>query len=258
MSAKREKEQTNPETLIGEKFGKLTIEQLAGKNNRGYLVECLCECGNRRVFAIKDLRSGNNKSCGCLAYKHGKTRTRIYRAWSNMKKRCNNEQHKDYRNYGGRGIKYCEKWETFDGFYDDMGEEYADNLTIDRIDVNGDYTKANCRWITVKEQGNNKRNTRYFEYKGEILTLTDIADKYGVKYKLMKDRINTLGWSIEQAVEEPKVVKETITFNGVTKEIGEFAKERGMTYHQLKKRLMRGWTIERALTQPLRKSPKRK
>lgn len=237
--------------MIGLQFGNLTVLGEAGKNKRGILFECICSCGNKRVFPGKDLRSGNNKSCGCLLKKHGMARTKIYMSWQNMKKRCNNETHKDFKNYGGRGISYCEKWETFEGFYEDMKSGYSDNLTLDRIDVNSNYNKDNCRWVTCKEQSNNKRNNHFVQYNGETLTLSEMAEKYKVDFELFRHRINK-GWPIEKALFE-KVEYETITFNGETKTVTEFAKEIGMTYYQLKKRLMRGWTVERALTQPLRK-----
>ena len=237
--------------MIGKKFGKLTVLKETGKNNRGILFLCSCECGKEKVFPGKDLRSGNNKSCGCLTKTHGLTGTKMYRAWQNMKKRCDNEENTDYKNYGGRGIKYCEKWESFEGFYEDMNSGYSEELTLDRIDVNGPYCKDNCRWITTREQNNNRRSNRIVEYKGDALTVAKMAEKYNVDYELFRHRISS-GWDVERALFE-KSELETLTYNGETKTVGQFAKERGMTYYQLEKRLMRGCTIERALEQPLRK-----
>jgi hypothetical protein len=237
--------------MIGVIFGNLTVLGEVGKNKRGILFECICKCGNKRVFPGKDLRSGNNKSCGCLLKKHGMSSTRIYISWQNMKKRCNDPNYKDFKNYGGRGIKYCEKWETFEGFYEDMKEGYEDSLTLDRINVDGDYTLDNCRWVTLKEQSNNKRNNHFLEYNGEVLTLSQMANKYNIDFELFRHRIKK-GWSVEKALSN-KTELEVISFKGEIKTVSEFAKEYGMTYHQLKKRLMRNWTVERALTQPLRK-----
>jgi hypothetical protein len=237
--------------MIGKKFGKLTAVKIIGKNERGPLIECMCDCGNDFTVAAKELRSGNNKSCGCLVLTHGMAGTRPYRIWQNIKKRCNNPKNPDYKRYGGRGIKYEQKWETFNGFWEDMQNGYEDSLTIDRIDVNQGYSKGNCRWVDKKKQANNTRSNHTIEYNGDILKLSEMAEKYNADYELFRHRIMN-GWDVERALFE-KIELETITLDGVTKTVVDFAEEKGMTYHQLKKRLMRGWTVERALTQPLRK-----
>ncbi|WP_093335135.1 hypothetical protein [Salibacterium halotolerans] len=238
------------EVAKGEVFGKLKVIEFTKTSNRGPLYKCLCRCGNHREFAGKDLRNGNNKSCGCLTQSHGMTGSRPYRVWSNMKKRCNNEMNPDYPRYGGRGITYCPKWETFEGFWEDMKDGYRSDLTLDRIDVNGNYIKENCRWINRKKQNNNRRNNNLYEYKGETLTLPDICEKYGYDYSIIRARVQS-GMTIDEAFRFENE-KEEITYNGETKTVSEFARDNDMTYHQLKKRLMRGWTVERAIEQPLR------
>lgn len=240
--------------IIGQKFGLLTAVEIVGKSRRGPLVKCVCECGGTKTVAQKELRSGNNKSCGCLHKKHGLTGSRIYQAWGNMKKRCNDPTNKSYVNYGGRGISYDKRWESFENFYEDMKDGYADDLTLDRIDVNKDYSKDNCRWVDMKTQGNNKTDNHLVTYNGETLTLSEMARKHGITVDLFKSRLYK-GWSVKDALETP-VYREEITYNGITKTVAEWAKEYGMTYHQLKKRLMRGWSVERAITQPLRKRSK--
>jgi hypothetical protein len=241
--------------IIGQKFGLLTAVEVVGKNRRGPLIKCQCDCGGLKTVNAKDLRNGNNKSCGCLHKKHGLTRTRPYLSWQNMKKRCDYPSHKSYKNYGGRGITYCDKWETFDGFWEDMKDGYADHLTLDRIDVDGNYTKENCRWADKGTQANNTTTNSMITFDGETLTEADFARKYNLDYELFRHRLQK-GWTIERAM-EPAKQKELLTYEGTTKTVTEWAEEKGMTYHQLKKRLMRGWSTEKALNQPLRKAPKK-
>ena len=232
---------------VGEVYGKLKVESIDGKN-----ALCLCECGNRRLFPFHALVRGNNKSCGCL--NHGMAGTRIYVSWTNMKRRCNDSKNKLYHNYGGRGITYHPDWEYFKNFYRDMKDGYDDDLTLDRIDVDGNYCKENCKWSSFEEQMNNMTTSRFVTYKGETLTVSQMARKYGLKPDFVKGRLYS-GWSIEDAIEKP-VEYEEITYKGVTKTVSDWATEIGFTYHQLKKRLMRGWTVERAIEQPLGKRVK--
>lgn len=117
--------------------------------------------------------------------------------WRKMKSRCDNPNQSNYHNYGGRGITYCEKWETYEGFLDDMGEK-PDSLSLDRIDNNGDYSKENCRWATTKEQASNRRDSILF--KGE--TAKDASIRLGGGYNLVRQRIVDLDWPIERAFTE--------------------------------------------------------
>ncbi|AEY66352.1 hypothetical protein [Clostridium sp. BNL1100] len=244
--------------LEGQKYGILTVVKGLGRGKKEYEWLCKCECGNETISKTSYLRSGHKTSCGCLRgrsnYKHGLSQSPLRNVHANMKKRCNNPKNKSFKNYGGRGITYCEKWETFEGFLDDMLDDYKKGLTLDRIDVNGNYNKENCRWVDKKTQANNTTANRHITYKGETLTVSQTADKYGIDYELFRHRLKK-GLAIDEAL-KPISAVESVTYNGETKTVAEWARLRGMTYYQLKKRLMRGWDIDRALTQPLRKRDK--
>jgi hypothetical protein len=237
---------------VGDVYYDLTITEVI-KRNRGYSVVCKCKCGNVLKLYANQVLSGMNKSCGCRHKKHGMFGTRIYGIWAAMKARCDKSYTTFYDRYGGRGITYCEKWKTFEGFYEDMKDGYSDDLTLDRIDVDGNYEKNNCRWANTKTQMNNTSTNHRIEYEGKVYTLSEFAEEKGLDYKLFSSRI-LRGYSVEKAMQP--VMKEKIEYKGETKYIVDFAKEYSLTYTQLKRRLMWGWDIERALTQPLRKSPK--
>lgn len=161
--------------MIGKRFGRLTvIEESSIRKNATIYWICKCDCGTVTVpLNGTSLRNGTTKSCGCLSvdrllernHVHGmcKPRTRLYTIWDNMKQRCGNSNRKEFKNYGGRGITVCDEWKnSFQAFYEwSIANGYADDLTIDREDVNGNYEPSNCRWVTLQEQQKNRRNNTH-------------------------------------------------------------------------------------------------
>lgn len=150
----------------------------------------------------------------CKAFKtHGLSHTRLYRIWHSMYCRCYYKSTNGYKNYGGKGIKVCEEWKHSQGFMKfynwAIQNGYEENLTLDRINVNGNYEPNNCRWITVKEQCNNKTNNRIFEYNGVKYNLTQLCNKYNINIVTFSDRIKS-GMSIEEALHKPIIKKRRI------------------------------------------------
>lgn len=197
--------------LSGMRFGRLTV--VARDNSVRHKTKwfCLCDCGNTISVYAYSLKNGNTKSCGCLQRQvasvlnttHGaSSNSRLYSIWLNMKNRCFNIHHRDYCRYGGRGISVCQEWaDSFVVFRDwSMSNGYDDTKTIDRIDNNQNYTPSNCRWTTPTVQANNKRNNHLLEYNGEIRTISEWAKELNIRPGVIFDRINRLGWSIEDAL----------------------------------------------------------
>lgn len=234
----------------GDRFGKLVVINIFDSRKKGYFkYECACDCGNVKTFEPNQLLRGR-KSCGCLRRTHNMSGTRIYNIWFKMKKRCDDKNTFGYEHYGGRGITYDMKWSTFEGFYEDMKKGYSDSLSIDRIDVNGNYCKSNCRWADDYTQMNNTTRNTYVTYEGETLSAAEMSRKYKLNYRLFRSRLEK-GMSVEDAM-KPAQKKEELFYKGEKKTVAEWAFDYGMTYHQLKKRLMSGWDIERALNQSIR------
>lgn len=191
--------------LTGKRFGRLTVIEESGRKNGGVVWRCKCDCGNEVCVRSNTLRRGRTVSCGCYnrerATKHGMGRTRLHGIWSNIRYRCGNLNNSRASDYGGRGIKVCDEWaNSFEAFRDwALANGYRDDLTIDRIDVNGDYEPSNCRWATLREQGRNKRNNVWLTCNGETHILTDWAKLTNQpKSRLWKRK--RLGWSDREII----------------------------------------------------------
>ena len=206
--------------LTGQRFGRLLVIRRDESRKKAAYWLCKCDCGNEKVVQGCHLRSGATVSCGCFhdesarkcKTKHGMSYSRLYRTWESMRDRCSRENQKGYVNYGGRGISVCPEWrDSFEAFYEwAMATGYRDDLTLDRIEVNGNYEPSNCRWIKNKDQQNNRRNNRFLTFNGKTQTIAQWAEEIGVEWWVIYDRLKN-GWSIERTLTEPLHVKNSQT-----------------------------------------------
>ena len=195
--------------LTGRRFGRLTVIGAAPSRGKRTYWKCLCDCGNTREIHAYNLVRGATKSCGCLnnekriarSKTHGQTKTRLHRTWCHIKGRCLCKTDAAYKNYGGRGITICDEWRnSFEAFRDwAIAAGYTEQLTIDRIDPNGNYSPENCRWVDMKVQNRNKRNNLVF--KGKCLAVW--CEELGISSALVEARYRRLGWPLEKAIFTP-------------------------------------------------------
>ena len=193
----------------GEKYGRLTVIENHHPKDE---VVCRCECGNIKVARATNVFYGGTRSCGCLSKEgnnliHGDgrkgNRKRLYTIWKSMRERCTTPSQNRYKNYGGKGIKVCSEWDDYSVFKEwALNNGYSDELSIDRIDVNGDYCPENCRWATVKQQNNNRRSNHYLIIDGIKKTATEWSEISGIKPATIIARHNR-GWSDKDAVFKP-------------------------------------------------------
>lgn len=204
----------NVKDITGKKFGRLTVLGISHKGERRkYFWKCRCDCGNEIIAEGSNLKSGNTKSCGCLnterrisrQKKHGMFGTRIYGIWNGMHMRCEDKNIPLYERYGAKGISVCKEWKKFENFYNwSIENGYRDDLTIDRIDYNGNYEPSNCRWVDNITQANNTSRNLYIEYNGETHTLAEWSRILDFPYDLVKHRLYN-GWDFYTAINTPKL-----------------------------------------------------
>lgn len=194
--------------LTGKTFGNWVVlermDNYKTPNGNTYTQwRCQCKCGSSPKGVLANaLLSGKSTSCGCMRKKHqqffcrenftthGESNTRLYKIWAGIKKRCLNQTSSNYRNYGGRGISICSEWLDFVTFKDwAIHNGYTDESSIDRIDVNGNYSPDNCRWVDRITQANNRRTSTMYTLNGETHTLAEWARIYNVNYKMLHKKV---------------------------------------------------------------------
>lgn len=246
--------------LIGQTFGRLTvIEKHPERSNNGSVLwKVKCECGESEPFLIigSTMKSGNTTSCGCARRektgnkfrKHGMHGSPEHGIWIDIARRCYNENFRQYKDYGGRGIKMSDEWRnSFDTFYQDMGPRPSIKHSVDRKDNNGDYCKENCRWATKLEQANNTSTNVFYELNGEKLTIAQLSKKYDIPYATMRARLLYL--PIEIAIKpEIKFEKYEHDINGIKRTMKDWLHRGGITFSEYLLRRQKGWTVTESLT----------
>jgi hypothetical protein len=203
----------------GHRYGKLYVLGMSPKRSSDRKIPWLCRCDCGRVVTVSSerLKPGNADSCGCLGEerrlaactKHGMYGTPEYHVWEKIIYRCGNSAHVHYKNYGGRGIKVCQRWRGehgFENFYADMGPRPSLKHSIDRTDNDGNYEPDNCRWVTAKEQNRNRRNSKIIEAFGKGQSFVAWAEECGLPERLIRHRISD-GWSSELAISTPRMTR---------------------------------------------------
>ncbi len=199
--------------MLGQRFTRLVVVSRADSDKNGNAIwECMCDCGNTTLSRGFTLRNGQAKSCGCLTTDqlverittHKMSGTLEWWSWVHMRQRCENPNARFYPRYGGRGIKVCERWQSFENFYADMGSRPSEAYSLERKNNDGHYEPTNCVWATLSEQNSNKVNNHYVDYKGQRMAITramTLGDA-GVSLSGTLGRLRR-GWSVARAVETP-------------------------------------------------------
>ncbi len=200
----------------GDKFHRLTILKVKTDTfnaKRQFYPNCLvqCDCDVTKEVNRGNVSRGLTKSCGCLFKEvmsdangtHRMSNCPEYGVWLSMKSRCKHKSQVSFRNYGGRGIKVCDRWQSFEKFYSDMGERPSPDHQIERLDNDGDYEPGNCTWVLRKAQCRNRRSNRKIMFRGETKTLVEWCEIMEIDYNMVEQRLRVLHWSPERALTEP-------------------------------------------------------
>lgn len=260
---KRKRVRYDDPSWVGQRFGRLTVlgYQPAVVNGRSWDWIVKCDCGTVKTVGAYFVYSGQTVSCGCYfrevrasrpkKFEHpAKEYKRLYGIYNGIKKRCYCKTDFRYKDYGGRGIVMCDEWlnpiDGFDKYVDwSLSHGYADNLTIERLDVNGNYCPENCAWITLQEQRYNTRDTLWVNFRGERVRFNDLCALSKVSYDTLHDRVFSRGWDIERALSEPSERNE--------KSFAQKCREHGINPGTAQSRIAKlGWSEERALNTPPR------
>lgn len=198
------------EDLKGRRFGRLIVLSLDPQRTPAGRIKWFvkCDCGNEKSVQAMGLKNGDTTSCGCVHKeqlgdrnrKHGMADSPEYRTWGAMISRCTNPNLPHFNDYGGRGIRVCERWLKFESFLEDMGPKPTPRHSIERIDVNGNYEPSNCKWLHILEQPRNARSNIRTKA-GTILV--DEARRLGVSPQTLYSRVDKLGWDVERAISTP-------------------------------------------------------
>lgn len=198
--------------LTGQRYGKLTalrpVRKLSGSIMRVFW-ECQCDCGKIKAINASSLKSGHTSSCGCITLDrlkkrktHGLSKHRVYRVWYDVRHRCKNKNYKYYADYGGRGIGYDPRWNRFENFLNDMGLPPGPDYVLVRLDMDKNFEKSNCKWVSMKDRNNYKRRNHRITFNGVTKNLTQWSKETGISARTLGKR-RRLGWSEEKTLTTP-------------------------------------------------------
>ena len=260
--------------LTGQRFGRLVVLERVEDHvlSGGYSYpkwRCVCDCGNEIDVLAKRLKSNMTKSCGCYRREvaselehttHGDSNNpqyvRLYNIWRGMRRRCNCETNSIFHHYGGRGITICQEWNSYVNFKTwALNNGYNDSLSIDRIDVNGNYEPSNCRWVTAKEQNVNRRNNRYITYRGETKAATVWALELGIAPNVFLRELSRFDDDVEKVINyQVKRYNQLFELDGECHTLKEWADIYNIKYATLIDRFRtNGWSLEKSLKTPVRR-----
>lgn len=259
--------------MIGSKFGRWTVLSDAGTNKTGHRkYRCRCDCGQERTVMKSGLLRGSSQSCGCLRNEfhskrkktHGLSKHRLFPTWDAMMQRCYNEACHAFADYGGRGVKVCERWHDVTLFVADNEHLALPGLTLDRKDNDGSYTPGNVRWATRTEQSLNRRSNVVVTYAGRSQTIFEWARELNMPPRTLWSRLRVNDWSVADALTTP--VNKTnrrasiMTYNGRTDTIFNLARQAGLNPVVVTSRIRKwGWSVDKALSTPIAiRSPRKR